>query len=50
MDPIIESCITSENEVTSHTDGKLDIGKPVANTFGFITKAPLKVYTGEVVH
>ena len=26
---IIESCITSENEV-SHTDGKPDIGRPIA--------------------
>ena len=43
MDPIIESCITSENEVTSHIDGELDIGKPVANTFGFMTKTPLQV-------
>ena len=48
IDPTLESCI--ENEVISHTDGKPDIGRPVANTFGFIPKAPLQVYTGEVVH
>ena len=34
----------------SHTDRKPDIGRPVANTFGIIPKAPLQVYTGEVVH
>ena len=50
IDPIFESCVTSENEVISHTNGKPDIGKTVANTFGFIPKAPLQVYTGEVVH
>ena len=50
IDPIFESCVTSENEVISLTHGKPDIGKTVANTFGFIPKAPLQVYTGEVVH
>ena len=34
----------------AHTDMKPDNSKLVANTFGFIPKAPLQVYTGEVVH
>ena len=50
IDPIFESCVTSKNEVISLTHGKPDIGKTIANTFGFIPKAPLRVYTGEVVH
>ena len=50
IDPIFESCVTTENEVISLTHGKPDIVKTIANTFGFILKASLRVYTGEVVH
>ena len=39
-----------KKKVISLTHGKPDIGKPAANTFGFIPKAPLQVYAGEVVH
>ena len=49
IDPIIETCLSNENEVIAHTDMKPDNSKFVANTFGFIPKAPLQVYTGEVV-
>ena len=46
IDPTLEFCLNSENEVVSLTHGKPDIGKPAANTFGFIPKAPLQVYAG----
>ena len=49
-DPIIESCLNNENDGIVHTHMKPDNNKLAANTFGFIPKAPLQVYTGEVVH
>ena len=50
IDPIIEFCLSNKNEVMAHTDMKPGNSKLVANIFGFIPKAPLQVYTGEVVH
>ena len=34
----------------AHTGMKPDTSKLVVNMFGFISKAPLQVYTGELVH
>ena len=50
IDPIIESCLSNENEVMAHTDMKPDNSKLVANTSGFIPKAPLQVYTREIIY
>ena len=50
IDPMFESCLPTENEVTSLTQRKPHIANNTANNFGFIPKAPLWVYTGEVVH
>ena len=40
VDPIIESCISCEDEALSHIDMKPDNSKLVANIFGFIPKSP----------
>ena len=44
-DPIIDSCLNNENDGIVHTDMKSDNSKLAANTFDFIPKAPIQVYT-----
>ena len=47
--PITESCYENENDKVVHTDRKSDFSQNF-HTFGFVPKAPLQLYTGEVVH